>query len=51
MLDSINDYRDTGEEQHLRNASRYAAILKVDPETLSGAIKRRPSPVRRESEA
>lgn len=43
MLDSINAYRDTGEERHLRNAGRYAAILQVDPDALAGVMKRRPT--------
>lgn len=30
MLDSFNLYRRTGEERHLNNARKYAAILKVD---------------------
>lgn len=30
MLDAINAYRRTGDEKHLDNARRYAAILKVD---------------------
>jgi hypothetical protein len=30
MLDQINAYRRTGEERHLQNARRYAAILKLD---------------------
>ena len=43
MLDSINDYRDTGEHQYLQNANRYAAILKVNPEAFSSILKRRPT--------
>ncbi len=31
MLDAINEYRRSGDERHLENARRYAAILKVDP--------------------
>ena len=42
MLDSINQYRQTGEERWLRDAGRYAAILKVDPDALSSLSKRRP---------
>ena len=42
MLDSINTYRETGEERHLLNAGRYAAILKVHPEELSGSAGRQP---------
>ncbi|OGO53120.1 MAG: hypothetical protein A2148_11430 [Chloroflexi bacterium RBG_16_68_14] len=34
MLDSFNQYRRTGEERFLQNARRYAAILKVGPETF-----------------
>lgn len=30
MLDALNAYRRSGEESHLENARRYAAILKVD---------------------
>lgn len=30
MLDCINDYRRTGEERHLENARRYAALLRLD---------------------
>ncbi len=43
MLDSINDYRDTGEDRYLQNANRYAAILKVNPEAFSSILKRRPT--------
>jgi hypothetical protein len=32
MLDSFNRYRRTGDERHLQDARRYAAILKFDPE-------------------
>ena len=39
MLDSINQYRRTGEERWLRDAGRFAAILKVDPDALSGIKK------------
>ena len=42
MLDSINQYRQTGEERWLRDAGRYAAILKVDPDALASLKKRRP---------
>lgn len=41
MLDSINDYRATGEDRYLQNASRYAAILKVNPDAFSRVMKRR----------
>ncbi len=43
MLDSINDYRNTGEDRYLQNASRYAAILKVNPDAFSSVVKRRPT--------
>ena len=42
MLDSFNRYRRTGEERFLENARRYAAILKVSPESFPGLTKRRP---------
>lgn len=42
MLDSFNLYRRTGEERHLNNARKYAAILKVD-RTSFPAIFRPPS--------
>lgn len=42
MLDSINTYRETGEERHLLNAGRYAAILKVHPDEFSGLAMRQP---------
>jgi hypothetical protein len=51
MLDNINDYRDTGDDQYLQNASRYAAILKVSPDALSGVMKRRPAFIKPESAA
>lgn len=41
MLDSFNLYRQTGEERHLENARRYAAILKLD-EGRFPALLRRP---------
>ena len=40
MLDSLNAYRKTGEERHLLNAGRFAAILKVSPEQLPGLANR-----------
>jgi hypothetical protein len=40
MLDSINAYRRDGGEQHLENARRYAAILKLDPEAFPSVMKR-----------
>ncbi|MCH8160538.1 MAG: hypothetical protein IIB88_01455, partial [Chloroflexi bacterium] len=40
MLDSINTYRETGEERHLVNAGRYAAILKVNPAQFPGLASR-----------
>jgi len=43
MLDSINAYRDSGENYHLQNARRYAAILQVSPDALSQVAKRRPA--------
>ena len=42
MLDSINSYRETGEERHLLDAGRYAAIVKVNPGALAGLAKRQP---------
>ncbi|MEX0785325.1 MAG: hypothetical protein WD939_01690 [Dehalococcoidia bacterium] len=42
MLDSFNRYRKTGEERFLQNARRYAAILKVSPESFPSLMKRRP---------
>ena len=49
MLDSFNHYRRTGEERHLQNARRYAAILQLDPEAFPGLAERgsaidRPNP-------
>ncbi len=41
MLDSLNLYRESGEERHLENARRYAAILKLD-EVRFPALLRRP---------
>ncbi len=43
MLDSINQYRRTGEERWLRDAGRFAAILKVDPDALSSLKKQHPA--------
>jgi hypothetical protein len=40
MLDSFNAFRRTGEERHLRNARRYAAILKVDQDAFPGLLRR-----------
>ena len=40
MLDSINSYRETGEERHLVNAGRFAAILKVNPAQFPGLASR-----------
>ncbi len=34
MLDAFNAYRKTGEQRHLENLRRYAAILKIDPTTF-----------------
>lgn len=42
MLDSFNRYRKTGEQRFLENARRYAAILKVSPESFPSLMKRRP---------
>jgi hypothetical protein len=42
MLDSFNRYRQTGEERHLQDARRYAAILKLDPGAFPSLLKRRP---------
>ena len=39
MLDNFNRYRRTGEEQYLLNARRYAAILKVDPQSFPSLMK------------
>jgi hypothetical protein len=38
MLDSINSYRRTSDEQFLANARRYAAILKLDPASFPNAL-------------
>lgn len=40
MLDSINTYRETGEERHLHDAGRFAAILKVSPENIASLTNR-----------
>ena len=40
MLDCINTYRETGEERHLHDAGRFAAILKVSPAQLPGPADR-----------
>jgi len=40
MLDSINSYRETGDERHLHNAGRFAAILKVNPAEFPGLANR-----------
>jgi hypothetical protein len=42
MLDSINLYRRTGDERHRENASKYAALLKLDRGALAAAFRRRP---------
>ncbi len=40
MLDSFNQYRQTGDEHLLENARRYAAILRVDAEAFPSLLKR-----------
>lgn len=40
MLDSINSYRETGEERHLHDAGRFAAILRASPEDFPGLANR-----------
>ncbi|MDZ4278703.1 MAG: hypothetical protein U1B78_06140 [Dehalococcoidia bacterium] len=40
MLDNFNRFRRTGEERFLLNARRYAAILKLDPESFPSLMKR-----------
>ena len=40
MLDSFNEYRRTGEDRHLENARRYAAILKVDGRSFPSLLRR-----------
>ena len=49
MLDSINSYRETGEERHLLNAGRFAAILKVNPEEFLGLANRSPRLLRHDA--
>jgi hypothetical protein len=39
MLDNFNSYRKTSDEKYLDNARRYAAILKLDPESFPGLMK------------
>ena len=39
MLDSYNEYRRTGEDHHLENARRYAAILKVDGRSFPSLLR------------
>ncbi len=39
MLDNFNSYRRTADERYLDNARRYAAILKLDPESFPGLMK------------
>lgn len=40
MLDSVNEYRRTGEERYLENARRYAAVLHVDGKAFPSLGKR-----------
>lgn len=40
MLDSFNLYRQTGDDRHLENARRYAAILKLDEERFAALFRR-----------
>ena len=42
MLDSMNAYQETGEERHLHNAGRFAAILKVHSDEFPGLANRPP---------
>ncbi len=38
MLDCINSYRRTGDERQLTNARRYAALLRLNPETFGKSL-------------
>jgi hypothetical protein len=42
MLDSINRYRRTGDQKYMEDASKYAALLKLDRGALAAAFRRRP---------
>jgi hypothetical protein len=42
MLDSINRYRRTSDQKHLEDASKYAALLKIDRGAFALAFRRRP---------
>ncbi len=44
MLDSFNLYRRTGDEKHLSNARKYAAILRVNQASFPSLFRRRPRP-------
>ncbi len=45
MLDNFNAYRRTGEERHLENARKYAAILKVNGASFPSLFRRQPRAV------
>jgi hypothetical protein len=42
MLDSINRYRRTGDQRHLEDARKYAAILRIDRGAFPRLFRRRP---------
>jgi len=45
MLDNLNAYRRSGDEQYLDNARKYAALLSVDPAAFGKLRRRRPPPI------
>ena len=45
MLDSFNRYRRTGDQHHLENARKYAALLKIDQRHFPSLFRRRARPV------